>query len=69
MRELLDLKSAADVRAAIARDKLKLYLLAARVQVHPSRLSLIVNGRAPLTQELAGRLALAIAEETETRSA
>jgi len=64
MRELLDLKSAADVRAAIARDKLKLYLLAARVQVHPSRLSLIVNGRAPLTPDLALRLALAIAEET-----
>jgi plasmid maintenance system antidote protein VapI len=66
MRELLDFKSAADVRAAIARDKLKLYLVAARVGVHPSRLSLIVNGRAPLTPELAQRLALAIAEETRS---
>jgi plasmid maintenance system antidote protein VapI len=66
MRDLLDLKSAADVRAAIARDKLKLYLLAARVQVHPSRLSLIVNGHAPLTPDLAQRLAQAIAEETRS---
>jgi plasmid maintenance system antidote protein VapI len=66
MRELLALKTAADVRAAIARDKLKLYLVAARVQVHPSRLSLIVNGRAPLTPELAERLAQAIAEESRS---
>jgi plasmid maintenance system antidote protein VapI len=66
MRDLLDLKSAADVRAAIARDKLKLYLLAARVQVHPCRLSLIVNGHAPLTPDLAQRLAQAIAEETRS---
>jgi plasmid maintenance system antidote protein VapI len=63
MRELLELKTAADIRAAVARHKLRLYLLAARIQVHPARLSLIVNGHAPLTPELAERLARAIAEE------
>jgi plasmid maintenance system antidote protein VapI len=63
MRELLDLKNAADLRAAVARYNLKLYLLGARVGVHPSRLSLVVNGRAPLTPELARRLAEAISEE------
>jgi plasmid maintenance system antidote protein VapI len=66
MRELLDLKSAADVRAAVARHKLKLYLLGARVRVHPARLSLIVNGHVPLTTDLAARLAQAIAEETRS---
>ena len=66
MRELLDLKSAADVRAAVARHQLKLYLLGARVGIHPARLSLIVNGHVPLTPELAQRLAKAIAEATQS---
>jgi hypothetical protein len=64
MRERLDLKTAADLRAVVARHKLKLYLLGARVGLHPARLSLVVNGHAPLTPELAERLSRAIAEAT-----
>ena len=56
--------SAADFRGLIGRHRLRVYHLASLVGLHPSRLSLILNERAPLTRALADRLARAIAEET-----
>jgi plasmid maintenance system antidote protein VapI len=55
--------TAADVRAALARHRIRLYVIAPLVGVHPSRLSLIVNERRPLPPDLAERLMRAIEEE------
>lgn len=48
--------TAGDLRAEIARMQIPIYQLAARVNMHPARLSLVLNGRTPLTAELAGRI-------------
>ena len=55
--------TAADFRAAIGRYRLKVYHLASLIGLHPSRLSLILNERAPLTRDLAERLTHAIEQE------
>jgi plasmid maintenance system antidote protein VapI len=56
--------TAADFRAAIARHRLLIFHLASLISVHPSRLSRILNERAPLTPDVAERLARAIEQET-----
>jgi len=55
--------TAADLRAAIARHRLKLFHLGSLINVHPSKLSRILNERAPLTREIAEQLARTIEEE------
>jgi hypothetical protein len=57
-----------DVRAELARLRWPLYLLAAEVRVHPSRLSYILNDYRPLTPTLRGRIKRAILEESERRA-
>jgi len=46
----------ADCRAAIAATGLPIYLIAAKVRVHPCALSPMIRGRCPLTQALALRI-------------
>ncbi len=48
--------TASDLRAAIARARMPLYLLAAQLQLHPSRLGLMLNERVPLPPEMAVRI-------------
>jgi hypothetical protein len=55
-------KTPADFRALIAFYDLKLYRLAPGVGLHPTRLSLVLHGRAPLHRDLAERLLRAIQE-------
>jgi hypothetical protein len=58
-------RTAADLRAALARRRPRLYLyeLAVRVRLNPVTLSAVLNGRAPLSPELAERLMTAIEDE------
>ncbi len=55
--------TAGDVRAEVARSNLKLYVVAARAQIHPSLFSAILNERAPLSQALAARIIQAVKQE------
>jgi plasmid maintenance system antidote protein VapI len=54
--------TAADLRAKIAREQVAIYQIAARIELHPARLSLILNERAKFSQELAQRILDAIEE-------
>ena len=53
----------AEWRALIAYHDLKIYRLAPRVGLHPTRLSLALHGRAPIDGDLSERLARAIEDE------
>jgi hypothetical protein len=53
----------ADIRAALARYELPLYVLAARVRVHPVRLGRMLRGRRPLPPDLAAQLLREIERE------
>jgi hypothetical protein len=46
----------ADLRAAIAREQLRLYVIAARVGVHPGKLSAVLGGRRPMSSTFAVRV-------------
>ncbi len=50
----------AQARQKIALHRLLIYRLAARIDVHPSRLSLMLNERIPLPADVAERLRRAI---------
>lgn len=52
--------TAEDLRAERARRQVKLYLLAVQVGLHPGRLGQVLNGNAPLTPEVADRIARAL---------
>ena len=56
------LLSPADIRADLARLRLPLYQLAARVEVHPARLSPMLYERAPLPARIAARIADVLAD-------
>lgn len=56
--------TAADLRAELARRELPVYILAARVRLHPVRLGRILKGRLTLTPALAERIRSAIESET-----
>ena len=49
--------SPADLRALLARERVAVYLVAARVRVHPSRLSAMLHERVPMPADLAAELA------------
>lgn len=53
--------SAADLRASLARANVPRYQVAAHAQVNPSTFSGLLNGRLPLSPEMANRIAVAIA--------
>jgi plasmid maintenance system antidote protein VapI len=52
-----------ELRFEILRREVRLYRLAARLDVHPSRLGRILRGREPLSEDLAGRIRAAIEAE------
>jgi plasmid maintenance system antidote protein VapI len=52
-----------ELRFEILRRDVRLYRLAARLDVHPSRLGRILRGREPLSQDLADRIKAAIEAE------
>jgi len=56
----------ADLRALLARHDVKIYRVAARLNAHPSTLSLWLHGKKPLTPDLAARIAAAIADEARS---
>jgi len=57
----------ADFRAEIGRRNILRYRLAAIVGLSPSRLGQILNGRLPLTPDLAQRIAAALREDDARR--
>jgi len=63
---------AAQLRALRALHRVRLYDLAPRVGVHSGRLGGMLNGKLPLSSELAEKIAAAIEQEaagtTDTRS-
>jgi plasmid maintenance system antidote protein VapI len=54
------LPTAEDLRAALARKQLHLYQIAPTVQIHPNRLSALLNERSPLSPDVALRIQRAI---------
>jgi len=54
--------SAEDLRALLARRRVRLYEIAPEVGLHPSRLGMILNGRLPLTEEMGLKILQALEE-------
>jgi hypothetical protein len=52
-----------DLRAELARRRLPIYMLAARVRINPIRLGRLLNGRLTLTPALAERILRGLAED------
>ena len=48
--------SAGDLRALFGRKRVPIYFIASAIRVHPSRLSRLLNERAPLDPDLAARI-------------
>jgi plasmid maintenance system antidote protein VapI len=63
MRTVPNTPSPGDIRAELARQRVKLYKVAARVAIHPTRLSLILQERTALGPDVAARIMAAIMEE------
>jgi hypothetical protein len=55
--------SADDLRSDLARYKRTIYGIAPGVKMHPARLGMVLNGKLPLTPELAARIHAAIRAE------
>lgn len=60
----MDTITAADLRAELARRRLPVYILAARVRLHPVRLGRMLSGRVSLTAPIAERIMRAIGDES-----
>jgi plasmid maintenance system antidote protein VapI len=52
--------TAGDLRAAIARARVPIYVIAVELSIHPSGLSLLLNERRRLSPDMARRVAVAI---------
>jgi plasmid maintenance system antidote protein VapI len=63
-----DVPTPADLRAEIARRDIPVYILAARLPMHPVRLGRLLRGRLTLTPEMAVRILRALEEETRVAS-
>ena len=59
----ISMTTPADLRAEIARQQISIYRLAAEIGVHPGRLGGYLNGRLPLSRELAERVLAALRRE------
>jgi plasmid maintenance system antidote protein VapI len=57
--------TAADLRAALARRRIRIYEFAPRIGLHPNRLGLLLNEHAPISPSLAHRIACALAKIDE----
>ena len=51
-----------DIRATLARLRFPLYQLAARIEIHPARLSPMIHERVPMPPRIAERIAAALKE-------
>jgi plasmid maintenance system antidote protein VapI len=60
MQNVLTQDRAADLRAEMARRRRRLYDIAPAVGMHPNHLGAVLNGRRPLSPELAERIDRAI---------
>ena len=56
-----------DLRTELYRLRLPIYKVASEVNVHPSRLSLYLNGRLPMPDELRSRLEALVEEQGRTQ--
>lgn len=54
--------NACELRAAIAREQIPLYVIAAAARVHPRRLGAMLRGRIPIPEEIALRILAALRE-------
>lgn len=52
--------TARELRAAIAREQIPLYVIAAAARVHPRKLGAMLRGRVPISREIAQRIRVAI---------
>src|SRR5262249_58723675 len=59
--------TAADLRASIARERVRIYLVAARLFMAPGRLSRLLHERDPLLPDVAQDIAEAIQTEAQAR--
>ena len=57
-----------DLRTELYRLRLPIYKVASQVSVHPSRLSLYLNGRLPMPDDLRSRLEALVEEQARTLS-
>ena len=55
----------ADLRAALARVQLPIYVLAGRVRIHPTRLAAMLRGKVPIPPDITDRILAAVREETK----
>ncbi len=55
----------ADLRAALARVQLPIYVLAGRVRIHPTRLAAMWRGKIPIPPNIADRILAAVREEVK----
>lgn len=53
----------ADLRAALARARLPIYVVAARVRIHPVRLGAMLRERIPIPPGMAERILAAVRDE------
>ena len=51
---------AGDLRARLAKERLAIYVVAARARIHPARLGRLLRGRLTLTPAISARIADAI---------
>ena len=54
-----------DLRAALARARLPIYVIAARVRIHPVRLGAMLRERIPIPPGMANRILAAVREGME----
>jgi plasmid maintenance system antidote protein VapI len=59
--------SAFELRAAIGGARVPIYKLAAAINLHPSRLSAVLNEHVPLTSDLAQRIRTALDQAGRVR--
>ncbi len=59
--------SAADVRAALARANVPIYVICGRIKLHPVNFSRILNEHLPLNPDLGRRVMAAIEQEVDGR--
>jgi plasmid maintenance system antidote protein VapI len=59
--------TAADLRAELARQRIRIYEIAPTVGMHPVKLGRVLNEQAPLDDNLASRIAAAVTRAVERR--
>jgi hypothetical protein len=68
LEDLKDLDDAAKLRAALAASGFRLYVIAARLGVHPALLTLYLHGKRPIPSDFPARVSTAIKALREAAS-